>query len=240
MNELYLSIITGLSIGFLGSFHCIGMCGPIALSLPVRSFGSSDKYLGILYYNIGRALTYASLGLIFGFLGKQFRLWGLQQVISIVAGVLILIFILSSFSLASRIPLLGRLNLKVQQGLGRLLTTSKRPVSLFPVGLLNGLLPCGLVYVAIAASLATMDTLHGVLLMFSFGLGTIPVMAGLMSFGHWISPAVRQKINRAVPYFVGVMAVMLILRGLNLGIPYLSPHMDKESTEASCCHRPEK
>ena len=113
-------------------------------------------------------------------------------------------------------------------------------MSLFPIGLLNGLLPCGLVYVAIAASLATMDTLHGVLLMFSFGLGTIPVMAGLMSFGHWISPAVRQKINRAVPYFVGVMAVMLILRGLNLGIPYLSPHMDKEATEASCCHRPEK
>lgn len=240
MNELYLSIITGLSIGFLGSFHCIGMCGPIALSLPVRSFAGRDKYLGIVFYNIGRALTYASLGLIFGFLGKQFRLWGLQQVISIVAGVLILIFILSSFSLASRIPLLGRLNLKVQQGLGRLLTTSKRPMSLFPIGLLNGLLPCGLVYVAIAASLATMDTLHGVLLMFSFGLGTIPVMAGLMSFGHWISPAVRQKINRAVPYFVGVMAVMLILRGLNLGIPYLSPHMDKEATEASCCHRPEK
>ena len=85
MNELYLSIITGLSIGFLGSFHCIGMCGPIALSLPVRSFAGRDKYLGIVFYNIGRALTYASLGLIFGFLGKQFQLWGLQQVISIVA-----------------------------------------------------------------------------------------------------------------------------------------------------------
>lgn len=110
---------------------------------------------------------------------------------------------------------------------------------MFPVGLLNGLLPCGLVYVAIAAALATMSSLNAMLLMFSFGIGTIPVMAGLMIFGHLISINIRQKINRSVPYFVGLMAVMLILRGMNLGIPYLSPKLEKESTEVSCCHKPQ-
>jgi hypothetical protein len=179
------------------------------------------------------------LGLCIGFVGNQFRLWGLQQVVSIGAGVLILLFILSRFSIASRIPLIAKLNGWVQQRLGKLLASSKRPASLFPIGLLNGLLPCGLVYVAITASLATMDTFQGMLLMFSFGLGTIPVMAGLMVFGHLISVRARQKINKAVPYFVGVMAVMLILRGMNLGIPYLSPSLEKDSTEVSCCHKPQ-
>lgn len=239
MNELYLSILTGLSIGFLGSFHCIGMCGPIALALPVHSFSGVQKYTGILLYNVGRAVTYSLLGFAFGFVGSQFRLWGLQQVISIGAGVMILLFILSRFSFASKVPGMTRLNLWVQQGLGKLLTTAKNPASLFPVGLLNGLLPCGLVYVAIAAALATMSSLNAMLLMFSFGIGTIPVMAGLMMFGHLISINIRQKINRSVPYFVGIMAVMLLLRGMNLGIPYLSPKLEKESTEVSCCHKPQ-
>jgi len=237
MTELYLSIITGLSIGFLGSFHCIGMCGPIALAMPMHRFSGLEKYVGIFLYNIGRAMTYATLGLLFGFMGNQFRLWGMQQMISIGAGVLILFFILSNFTFASKIPMLAVLNSRVQRGLGKLLTTSKHPSSLFPIGLLNGLLPCGLVYVGIAAALATMDTLNGVLLMFFFGVGTIPVMAGLLMFGHLISVNIRHKINRAVPYVVGVMAVMLILRGMNLGIPYLSPKMEKETTEVSCCHK---
>ena len=239
MNELYLSILTGLSIGFLGSFHCIGMCGPIALALPVHRFSGVQKYGGILLYNLGRAVTYSLLGFAFGLVGSQFRLWGLQQVISIGAGVMILLFILSRFSFASRIPGMNRLNLWVQQGLGKLLSNAKNPASLFPVGLLNGLLPCGLVYVAIAAALATMSSLNAMLLMFSFGIGTIPVMAGLMMFGHLISINIRQKINRSVPYFVGLMAVMLILRGMNLGIPYLSPKLEKESTEVSCYHKPQ-
>lgn len=239
MNELYLSILAGLSIGFLGSFHCIGMCGPIALALPVHTFSGVRKYAGILLYNLGRAVTYSLLGFAFGFVGSQFRLWGLQQVISIGAGVMILLFILSRFSFASKIPGMNRLNLWVQQGLGKLLTTAKNPAALFPVGLLNGLLPCGLVYVAIAAALATMSSLNAMFLMFSFGIGTIPVMAGLMIFGHLISINIRQKINRSIPYFVGLMAVMLILRGMNLGIPYLSPKLEKESTEVNCCHKPQ-
>lgn len=238
MDTVIISILAGLGIGFLGSFHCVGMCGPIALVLPVNHFAKWGKIAGILFYNLGRAMTYASLGLLFGFLGNQFRLWGLQQFVSIAAGIFILLFILSNFSFAAHIKWLAVVNQHVQKGLGRLLKKSDRPASLFPIGLLNGLLPCGLVYVAIAAALATADTLQGVLLMFAFGIGTMPVMAGLMLFGHMISIPVRQKINRAVPYMIGFMAIVLILRGMNLGIPYVSPKLEKHATEVNCCHRP--
>ncbi len=236
MNEIYLSILTGLSIGFLGSFHCIGMCGPIALALPVHKYEGVKKQVGILLYNLGRAVTYGILGFIFGFLGNQFKLWGLQQAISIGAGLAILILIFSSLSISAFIPGLAKFDQWVQKGLGRLLAASKNPSSLFAIGLLNGLLPCGLVYVAIAAALATMHTGYGALLMFSFGIGTIPIMAGLMFFGHLISLKTRQKLNQAVPFIVGIMAVLLILRGLNLGIPFISPKMTSESTEIHNCH----
>ena len=238
MNELYLSIITGLSIGFLGSFHCIGMCGPIALALPMQSTSGLQKYSGIILYNFGRAVTYSALGLLFGFLGNQFRLWGFQQAVSIAAGVLILVFILSNFSFASRIQWLAKLNDWVQHSLGKLLKAPKNPASFLSIGLLNGLLPCGLVYVAIAAALATTETLQGTLLMFAFGMGTLPVMAGLMMFGHLISHHFRQKLNRAVPVLVGLMAVILILRGMNLGMPFLSPRLEKNSSAVECGHKP--
>jgi uncharacterized protein len=238
MDQIFLSILTGLSIGFLGSIHCIGMCGPIAWALPVQSYTGWKKASSIFLYNSGRAVTYGALGLLFGFMGSQFRVWGLQQWVSILAGILILVFILSNFSFSSRIRWLSRLNLFIQASLGHLLKAPKSPLSFLPIGLLNGLLPCGLVYVGIAAALATTHVFHGALLMFAFGLGTFPMMAGLMIFGHMISFNFRKKLNRAVPVFVGMMAVILILRGMNLGIPYLSPKLDKASAQVECCHKP--
>lgn len=236
MNDFLLAILTGLSIGFLGSFHCIGMCGPLALALPVHKYTGAQKYLGIFLYNFGRAITYGILGLVFGFLGSQFRLWGLQQAVSIGAGLLILLFIFSSLSVSEKIPVLSSLNKWVQAQLGKFITASNNPASLLSIGLLNGLLPCGLVYVAIAGAGATMNTGQGIALMFAFGIGTIPTMAGLMIFGHLISQRTRRTINKLVPYVVGMMAVILILRGMNLGIPFISPKMDHTSENVELCH----
>lgn len=234
MNETYINIITGLSVGFLGSFHCIGMCGPIALSLPVHSYGRARKYSSIALYTIGRAVSYGVLGMILGFIGSQFRIWGLQQFISIAAGVLILLFILSNFSIAPKIRHLEKIKSNIQRNLGRLLQSPKNSGVFFLIGVFNGLLPCGLVYVAVAAALATTHIVQGALLMFSFGLGTLPVMSGIILFGNMIPFKTRLTLRRMVPLFVGMMAVMLILRGMNLGIPFLSPKMAKESTEARC------
>lgn len=233
------AILTGLSIGALGSFHCVGMCGPIALALPVGGKSPLEKAISVLLYNLGRASSYAFMGLIFGLLGSTFSVFGLQQWLSVVAGVVILLLLaFNHISLVQRTPF-GTLNIWVKQRLGQMLQSEKQPLTYLSLGLLNGWLPCGLVYVAIASSLATGSYWGGALLMFAFGLGTIPVMASLMVFGKLISLKVRAGINKAVPYFIAGMAVLLILRGLNLGIPYLSPSYNAEEDCVENCCEPE-
>jgi sulfite exporter TauE/SafE len=233
------AILTGLSIGALGSFHCVGMCGPIALALPVGGKSPIEKAISVLLYNMGRASSYAFMGLIFGFLGSTFSIFGLQQWLSVVAGVVILLLLaFNHISLVQRTPF-GTLNQWVKKQLGQILQSEKQHLTYLSLGLLNGWLPCGLVYVAIASSLATGTSWGGALLMFAFGLGTIPVMASLMVFGKFLSLKVRAGINKAVPYFIAGMAVLLILRGLNLGIPYLSPSYNAEDKCVENCCKPE-
>ncbi len=238
MPDILTISLAGFTIGLMGSMHCIGMCGPIALALPVHGGPRSTRWIRIGLYNMGRAATYAMLGLIFGFVGSQFRIWGLQQILSVGAGMLILFLLISRYSFSSRIPWLASLQKTVEGKVSRWLAAPKRTTSYFMIGIWNGLLPCGLVYVGIAAALTTSNVWHGTLLMFSFGLGTLPVMAALMIFGQFISPGVRHKLNRAVPYLIACMALILILRGLNLGIPYVSPKMDRGADQIENCHAP--
>jgi uncharacterized protein len=236
MNSVYFAIITGLSIGALGSFHCIGMCGPIALSLPIHSGNGFQKTLSILLYNIGRALTYAVMGLIFGLLGSSLNVFGLQQWLSIIAGCLILFLLFfSTFNPGSKI-VNSRFNGLIKEKLSGFLSADKSTFSYLVIGLLNGWLPCGLVYVAIAASFALGNVWESTLLMFAFGLGTLPIMASLMLFGKFISQQTRGVINKLVPFVIGIMAILLISRGLNLGIPYLSPSYNKQEQKVEeCC-----
>lgn len=239
MNLGDIAIFAGFGIGVLGSFHCVGMCGPIALALPVQGKTGFQKAMAILLYNLGRAITYASMGLVFGLLGSSFSLFGLQQWVSIIAGAAILILLLSNhMSLVQKTPF-GKFNVWVKEQLSVFLRKDKTPGAYLSIGFLNGFLPCGLVYVAIASSLATGSAVSGALLMFGFGLGTIPVMASLMAFGKFISLRVRSWMNQAVPYMIGVMAILLILRGLNLGIPYLSPSYNAEDECVENCCAPE-
>jgi len=237
MDAAFLFIVSGFMIGFLGSVHCLGMCGPIALSLPVYNLNKLNRSLAILLYNIGRALTYALLGLLFGSIGAGFHLFGLQQWLSIIAGILILLFL---FSVRFSFPGSGALQPltdKVKNTLSTYLKEDKTPSSYFMIGLLNGLLPCGLVYVGIAAALATGSISGGALLMFAFGCGTFPMMASIMAFGRFVSVNKRQVINKIAPYIIGLMGVLLIIRGMNLGIPFLSPKnvSTSEKFEVDCC-----
>lgn len=230
-------IIAALTMGFLGSFHCIGMCGPIALALPVGHFSSGAKVAAILLYNLGRVTTYAVFGVLFGLIGQGFALAGFQQIMSVVIGSVLLIVILFPYSWSQKMGIVkwnGLVN-KVKMKLG-LLFKQRSFSALFSIGLLNGLLPCGLVYMAIAGSVAVADAAKGSLFMALFGLGTIPAMFTITMVKDFISLNVRNKIQKAVPVFVGVMAVLLILRGLNLGIPYISPKVQQaECTTMSCC-----
>lgn len=236
-----------ISLGLLGSLHCVGMCGPIALSLPVQDKSQYARFLAILIYNLGRIITYSALGALFGLLGQGFAIFGLQQILSIVLGVIILLSVLlpgdlfAQFSFTSK---LHQLFSKLKISLGNLFQ-NRSIKALFYIGLLNGLLPCGLIYMAITGALASGSVLSGTLFMALFGLGTVPAMFSVAWFGNLISVKFRLGITKAMPYVVSVMAVLLILRGMNLGIPYISPKMTEQChTEATaptqkveCCHK---
>ncbi|WP_317897634.1 sulfite exporter TauE/SafE family protein [Aurantibacillus circumpalustris] len=227
-----------ISLGFLGSFHCVGMCGPIALALPIGQLNSVQRFFSVLLYNFGRMFTYAIFGLIFGALGKSFALFGYQQALSITLGILILLGlflpkkIISKWSITSSIyTFFNKLKTKLSS-----LFSKEGKKTLFLIGILNGLLPCGLVYMAVAGAIATSDILKGSIFMAVFGLGTFPVMIALPYFGNRINLTFRNKIRKVVPVFLGVMAVLLIVRGLNLGIPYLSPQHNFTKSEIPTCH----
>lgn len=235
-------VVVAFSIGMLGSFHCVGMCGPLALSLPLSNNGFFAKFSGALLYNAGRIVTYSFFGLLFGLIGKSFALFGFQQWLSIIMGVLILFFII----LPKKTQLFKQANgaivffEKLRSYLGKLFSI-KNSSSLFAIGLLNGLLPCGLVYMAVAGAVATADVLNSVLFMAFFGLGTVPVMWSIAFLGNYIGVGIRQKIRKAYPYMMALMACMLILRGMGLGIPYISPKMDTEKhVVQSCCAKPDE
>ncbi len=235
--ELFLA---ALSLGFLGSFHCVGMCGPIALALPLNNKSKLARLFGALFYNSGRVITYSLLGGFFGLAGKSFILAGYQQGLSIALGILILIMVFLPENSMNRL----QLNREIYSFIAKLKATfstllqQKNYSSLFFIGILNGLLPCGLVYLGIVGAIATGDSLYGAAFMATFGLGTIPAMLSLALLGNSLSLNFRNKIRKSVPIFIVVMALLLIVRGLNLGIPYLSPKMSKNNNkEHHCCHK---
>ena len=227
-------------IGLFGSFHCIGMCGPIALALPVQKDNKLNLIVGRVLYNIGRAITYATIGLFFGLVGQSLSLAGFQQSVSIIAGVLILLMVLLPSKVSQKIYLLkpayGFTNF-LKRTFGVLLK-QKSVASTFFIGLLNGFLPCGLVYIAVAGAIATGGYLDGAIYMFVFGIGTLPIMLAVSLAGNFISLNVRKRINKLIPAFMIVLAFLFILRGMNLGIPYVSPQLQQSeiTDESVICH----
>jgi uncharacterized protein len=235
-----LSIAVLLGIG--SSLHCLGMCGPIALILPLNRKNVQTKLVGTFSYSIGRIITYGILGGIFGLIGKSFELMGVLQIMSIVFGILIIIGVLFP-RITSRIAPLNRSYLRfnnvIQQKLGSFLKL-KSSSALFGIGLLNGLLPCGMVYTALMGSLVYGSISNGVLFMVFFGLGTLPAMAIATYYASSISTTLRQKFQKAVPYVMLVFGALIVIRGLNLNIPYFSPKIEvneKHETTVSCCSK---
>ena len=235
MDEVLLVLITGFTIGVFGSFHCVGMCGPLALSLPIHQLTIFNKSMAIGLYNLGRSFSYASMGIVFGLLGMSFSLFKLQQWLSIGAGSVILLFLIMNYLGSYRVNIFSQLSHQVKSKLSDYLQTDKTPSTYFSIGMVNGFLPCGLVYVAIVTAIATGTILKSSLTMFAFGIGTIPIMALTMIFGKFVSINLRNKLNKMTPYLIMCVAILLILRGLNLGNPFISPLL--ENDKMNCCHR---
>ncbi|PRX50599.1 sulfite exporter TauE/SafE family protein [Salegentibacter salegens] len=231
--------VSALIFGLLGSFHCVGMCGPIAFLLPVDHKNNLKKLGQIALYHFGRLSSYAIIGLLFGLLGNSFRLFGLQQQLSILVGILMILIILipyKKFSKYNGSKFIFKIVSKVKSSLGKQLK-QKSPDTFYTIGFLNGFLPCGLVYMAVFGAIASGTALEGSLYMALFGLGTVPLMTAAIYLGNFINLNLRSKIRKAVPVFVVIMGMLFILRGMGLGIPYLSPmEITPEITAAQSCH----
>ena len=218
-------LYSALIFGLLGSFHCIGMCGPIAFLLPLDHKKPIKRLLQLLSYHIGRLFTYSFFGLIFGLLGQHLNIFGIQQHISIVIGVLMIIIIIIPSKLFNNYNFSKPMYKIVGKIINRMGPELKKkdPGTFFTMGFLNGFLPCGLVYMAIFGALASSSASEGSLYMLFFGLGTIPLMTSVIFLGNFLTQKIKQQTLKMIPVFVVIIGALFILRGLGLGIPFLSP-----------------
>ena len=225
-------------LGLMGSFHCVGMCGPIAFLLPVDRSNSVRKITQTFTYHLGRLLAYGLMGLIFGLIGRSLYIFGIQQQLSITIGVLMIVVVLIPSRIVNKYKISQPIYIgisKVKSALGKALK-KKTADTFLTIGFLNGFLPCGLVYMAVFAALATGQTLLGSLYMVVFGLGTVPLMTTAIYLGKFLNTKVKQNIQKAIPVVVVIIGVLFIMRGLGLGIPYISPApmVDTVSSTMDC------
>ncbi len=232
-------LYSALIFGLISSLHCIGMCGPIAMMLPVDRNNPAKKVIQIMIYHLGRLTAYASLGLVFGILGKGFYMAGIQQNISIIVGVLMItiaivperLFMKYNFSKP-----VYKIISKVKSSLGSQFKR-KSPDALFTIGLLNGFLPCGMVYAALFGAIAMQDVTLGVSYMLLYGLGTIPMMSAVVFISNIVSVPLRSKLQKIIPVVAVFIGILFIIRGLGLDIAYLSPSNTNLFVKANAsCH----
>ena len=225
----------GFLMGFIGSVHCIGMCGPLTMALPFSQHKSFFKYISMALYHFGKILSYASLGLIVGLFGKQIFVIDSQQSLSIIIGILMLIYVVWVYlvKINAKLNLLQFIQTPVLKALTTLFKNKNLYVFIF-LGFLNGLLPCGMVYLALGSAMSTGQPYYAALFMAFFGIGTMPALLMVALGGQMVGFEWRRKLQKVLPVFIIGMGVMLILRGMNLGIPLLSPHM--EVNNIISCH----
>lgn len=214
-----MALWTALAIGFFGSFHCVGMCGPIALALPGLKGSGLSFITGRVLYNFGRIVTYTLLGALFGIIGKSIIVAGLQKGLSIFLGMAIIASVLLRSSYFN--------TLKKKSGFTYLFESLKKQIqkqfkkrgfsTLFTIGILNGLLPCGFVYIGLAGSVTTGSLWEGALFMSLFGLGTFPAMMLMAMAPGLISINLRKRINRLIPGLAVLLGIFLIYRGVVMG-----------------------
>ncbi len=222
-------VLSGLFLGLAGSLHCAGMCGPIVVALPLKGNTFIKKTFGGVLYNLGRTITYGVMGAFFGLFGEGLELIGFQKWVSVIMGAIMIASVFFPKLFKNQYTLnksLFSFVAKLKNYFKKLLNV-KTYSGLLLVGLVNGLIPCGLVYVALAGAIGTGSSVNGILFMVLFGLGTIPMMLGIALAGNLLSGFLRDKMNKIIPILVILVGLLFIVHGLGLGIPHLSPPSQK-------------
>ncbi len=221
---MWIAIVIGLS----SSLHCIGMCGPIALAVPFNRTNNATIFFGLIQYNAGRIGAYALLGLLIGSIGMTVASIHWMQGLSIVAGVLMLVMAWHQL-FTKRVKAFAKISSIISKSLGKLIR-SNSPFKFLGMGMLNGFLPCGMVFFALTNALIQGTVAGAVWSMIGFGIGTLPAMISVAFFANKISSSIRQKASRYVPIVLTVIGLLVIVRGMNLGVPYISPKLKTVQT----------
>ncbi|OYT94926.1 MAG: cytochrome biogenesis protein [Pseudomonas sp. PGPPP3] len=198
MADLAPLLISALILGLLGGGHCLGMCGGLmgALTLAIPPEQRGRRLQLLLAYNLGRILSYASAGLLFGLAGWAVASSPAAMLLRIVAGLLLIsmgLYLGGWWSGLTRIEALGRgLWRHIQPVASRLLPVSSLPRALL-LGALWGWLPCGLVYSTLLWAASQGDALDSGLLMLAFGLGTWPVLLATGMAAERLTALLRRR-----------------------------------------------
>ncbi|MEZ4801062.1 MAG: sulfite exporter TauE/SafE family protein [Flavobacteriales bacterium] len=228
-------IAAAAALGFAGSLHCVGMCGPLVSIVHGGAQGKSMKWWGNQgLYHFGRIGVYALFGVLTGFLGKSLSAMGLQRWLALISGVVLLVMILFPFFSKKKFVVGNQLFQKVSSRFSQFLQ-KKNPSKYLALGVINGFLPCGLVYAAMAASLSGGSIMGSVLFMVIFGVATSPALVAVAGLSNFLRSRIKAKSLSYMRLAFMLLAVLFILRGANLGIPYLSPKMKVEKCEMDCC-----
>lgn len=230
-----MSVIPPLLLGLAGSLHCVGMCGPLILALPLGAEEKRAVIRQMTVYHAGRILTYTALGMLFGLAGQGIAIAGFQKGLSVAAGVFMVMTALLAWRferLVTNLPGFGVFTRRIRSGIGHLLKAHPRGAS-FSVGLLNGLLPCGMVYAALAGAVSTAGGAEGGLFMALFGLGTLPLLLAASAMGHSLSQPLRRKIRALQPVLLTLAGLMLLQRGLHLDLSVFESAVPKAGYD---CH----
>lgn len=206
-------------LGLAGSLHCAGMCGPLLLMTPVVGRTRGAFVASRLLYHLGRLATYALIGLLFGTIGASVAFVGFQRWLSILAGGLMLLALIAAGPLKAQ---LWRMPLKLKSAFGSFLRSPSFK-SIFALGAINGLLPCGLVYMAGAASIAAGGALESVLYMLAFGAGTLPMMLSISLARKHLTFPTRPWLQNLAPATAAIVALLLIARGQPLAFVASAP-----------------
>ena len=228
-------LYSALILGLAGSLHCMGMCGPISMLLPGDKSKRGRYILGRLIYNLGRIFTYSILGLLIGLVGEQIALFTSQKVLFLIVGsILLLAFILPARWRQSldALPYISRFTGLIKSSL----SVFYKKHSLFAqlvFGILNGLLPCGLVYAALSGAFLMSEAWESALFMALFGLGTLPMMLGFAFLGNSLRQLVSFKPKVVYTFSYIILAIWLIFKGVNLPASQFSDH---DANGITVCH----
>lgn len=242
-------LISAVLLGLAANLHCIGMCGPISMALPLDRSSNWKILSGALTFHFGRLLTYSLLGGFIGLIGLSITTLGIMQWLSILSGIVLIIFAWRGLfgKIFSGNAAFSGISMKVSRGMGKLLK-SRNPAKLLFLGMLNGVLPCGMVFAALLNALLAGSPMMSGIAMFTFGVGTLPALLVVAFAAQKIGSKLRSRFNQVAPYFLTIIGILVVLRGMNLDIPLISPHIqvtevtEDNSEEAapevemSCCH----